>query len=293
MGFDMNYKIKVANEVESKEAQELFLNLGLDDVGDCSGMDWIASDHIAFSGYDSKTMNNFTFVKFKEITLPELRDLVVLKRGLIEDATHVDKEDHRFKYRLINNDWHVITAVNPVWRKDSIDLNDAPLFMKPIEKKEMKEYLEKQTDGSYVMKSGFAFKDAGWIEIPEGMNYAYKDELNIHFTTLEMGYRDSIVIWQRESPSDKLASAEQYRQAEALPFIDDEPKSAWDTQVGGDHYKKYKIQPMLFALENNLNPLQHSVLKYIMRHEDKNGKQDLEKAKHYIDLMIAHYYPAE
>ena len=89
----------------------------------------------------------------------------------------------------------------------------------------MKDYLEKQTDGSYVMKSGFALAPADWIEIPKGMNYAYKDEFNIHFTTLEMGYRDSIVIWQRESPNDKLASAEQYRQAEVLPFIDDEPKS--------------------------------------------------------------------
>ena len=59
------------------------------------------------------------------------------------------------------------------------------------------------------------------IEAPEGMNYAYKDEFNIHFTKLEMGYRDSIIVWQRETLNDKVASAEVARQEFiGAPFSD-------------------------------------------------------------------------
>lgn len=60
-------------------------------------------------------------------------------------------------------------------------------------------------------------------------------------------------------------------------------------QVGGDHYSKYTIQPIEFILKNNLSYLQGNVLKYILRYKDKNGKQDLEKAMHYLEMMIAEY----
>lgn len=58
------------------------------------------------------------------------------------------------------------------------------------------------------------------------------------------------------------------------------------TQVGGNHYKDMKIQPIEFAMANNLNPCEFNVVKYICRQRNKNGKQDLEKAKHCIDLLI-------
>ena len=59
-----------------------------------------------------------------------------------------------------------------------------------------------------------------------------------------------------------------------------------NTQVGGQHYASMKIQPVEFAFHNNLSFLQGSVIKYITRYKQKNGKQDLEKAKHFIDLLI-------
>jgi hypothetical protein len=88
------------------------------------------------------------------------------------------------------------------------------------------------------------------------------------------------VLWQRA------------KQPESLPFVDDEV-TAWETQVGGNHYKDYAIQPMEFALANKLDFAQGNVIKYVLRHDKKNGREDLEKAKHYIDLMIAHYYGDE
>ena len=69
--------------------------------------------------------------------------------------------------------------------------------------------------------------------------------------------------------------------------------SAWDKQEGGNHYKGMVIQPMEFALKNGLDYAQANVIKYVCRHAAKNGKQDLLKAIHNIELMIEHYYGAE
>lgn len=69
------------------------------------------------------------------------------------------------------------------------------------------------------------------------------------------------------------------------------PKTAMEIQVGGDHYKNMEIQPVEFCMKNNLNFCQSSVVKYICRYKNKNGLEDLRKAKHFIDLLIAIEYP--
>jgi len=57
-------------------------------------------------------------------------------------------------------------------------------------------------------------------------------------------------------------------------------------QIGGDHYMTMKIQPVEFIHANNIPFLEGNIIKYICRHKSKNGKADLEKAKHYIDLLL-------
>lgn len=59
-----------------------------------------------------------------------------------------------------------------------------------------------------------------------------------------------------------------------------------DVQVGGDHYKSMAIQPMEYSMANKLDACQHTIIKYVTRFRDKGGIQDLEKAKHCIDLLI-------
>ena len=66
--------------------------------------------------------------------------------------------------------------------------------------------------------------------------------------------------------------------------------SVWKKQVGGEHYIKYKIQPSKFVVENKLLYPEGCVIKYILRHQDKGGKQDLLKAKHFIDMIIERDY---
>ena len=64
----------------------------------------------------------------------------------------------------------------------------------------------------------------------------------------------------------------------------------YDKQIGGSHYKKIKIQPSKFVIENELLYPEGCVIKYILRHRQKGKKQDLEKAKHFIDLSIEGEY---
>ena len=62
--------------------------------------------------------------------------------------------------------------------------------------------------------------------------------------------------------------------------------NALNTQEGGDHYKKYPIQPIVFCHANKIPSLESSIIKYVVRHKDKNGLEDLNKAKHTIDILI-------
>ena len=64
-------------------------------------------------------------------------------------------------------------------------------------------------------------------------------------------------------------------------------------QIGGSHYKDMKIQPAQFINENNLPFAEGNAIKYICRHKDKGGKEDLKKAKHYIDMIIERDYSDE
>lgn len=130
-----NLKIRVNGKSESKEAQELFVKLGA-----ACGVREITSRWVCLYDGQITFYDLLPNVDFKEITLPELRDMV-----------------------------------NP-----------------------MKEYLEKHPDGTYsiVLRGDLCKGDD--IEVPEGMNYAYDAGSFIQFTKQEMGYRDSVLIWQRE-----------------------------------------------------------------------------------------------
>ena len=64
-------------------------------------------------------------------------------------------------------------------------------------------------------------------------------------------------------------------------------------QIGGAHYKKYKIQPSRFINDNKILFAEGNAIKYICRHQDKGGQQDLLKAIHYIQMIIERDYNNE
>jgi len=66
--------------------------------------------------------------------------------------------------------------------------------------------------------------------------------------------------------------------------------STYNKQIGGTHYRRMKIQPSKFVIENKLLFPEGNVIKYICRHPYKGGKEDLLKAKHFIDMIIERDY---
>jgi hypothetical protein len=64
------------------------------------------------------------------------------------------------------------------------------------------------------------------------------------------------------------------------------PQSALDVQVAGNHYKDLAIQPVEYIHANGIGYFEGNVIKYVSRWRNKNGIKDLEKAKHYIELLI-------
>ena len=61
-------------------------------------------------------------------------------------------------------------------------------------------------------------------------------------------------------------------------------------QIGGDHYSSFKIQPAEFINENRLGFAEGNAIKYICRHNKKGKKKDLEKAIHYIEMIMERDY---
>jgi hypothetical protein len=63
-----------------------------------------------------------------------------------------------------------------------------------------------------------------------------------------------------------------------------------DKQIGGQHYKHMKIQPTEFIAVNDIPFIEGNVIKYVCRHAHKNGKEDVLKAIHYLNLLIEYQY---
>jgi len=69
--------------------------------------------------------------------------------------------------------------------------------------------------------------------------------------------------------------------------------SSLKTQEGGDHYKRLGIQPVEYIQANNLDFFQGNVVKYVTRHKDKKGAEDIRKAIHYLQMILEFQYGEE
>ncbi len=88
-----------------------------------------------------------------------------------------------------------------------------------------------------------------------------------------------------------MESTQPYSNGHSIAPLKNPPKNnstspAKAEQIGGDHYKKYAIQPIDFITANRLEWCEGNVVKYVTRWKDKGGLQDLLKARHYLDLLI-------
>lgn len=159
-----NLKVYVKNEAESEEAQELLFELGYDyyfagkticntNLGLVTANEDGLMAAIEIDGFD-----------YKEVTIQQLKDMVVLKRNSVEDATHYYGGS---KYYLTDSEFYQYSEGKWVNIDEYVD----GMTFNEIEKEgevKMKEYLELQEDGSYAIVLAYRKEGNGWIEVPEG-----------------------------------------------------------------------------------------------------------------------------
>ena len=73
-------------------------------------------------------------------------------------------------------------------------------------------------------------------------------------------------------------------------YLEDEVNAAAEELPIDAHYSHLPIQPMQYSMENGLDPMQHTIIKYVTRFRDKAGKRDLLAARHTIDMLIEYEY---
>ena len=61
-------------------------------------------------------------------------------------------------------------------------------------------------------------------------------------------------------------------------------------EKGSKHYQNLDIQPSQFINKNKLQFAEGNVIKYVCRHKLKGKKEDIRKAKHYLDMILHRDY---
>ena len=92
---------------------------------------------------------------------------------------------------------------------------------------------------------------------------------------------------------DHMAYCKNLEGKDSIEVIEDQLNDQWkggSTNIRPSYYAKYKIDPWTFIIENQLGMDVGSVVKYVVRHRDKNGVEDLNKAIKCIEMMKEFYY---
>jgi hypothetical protein len=79
----------------------------------------------------------------------------------------------------------------------------------------------------------------------------------------------------------------------AIPKAAPTAPSAMTEQEGGTHYKDLTIQPVEFCQRNKLGYCESCAVKYVTRHKQKNGAEDIRKAIHFLQLLLEIEYPGQ
>ena len=229
-----NLKIKVNTEAESKEAQELFFELGykwFSGGNQVQHLKHSSSSSSSFGYLVAWSSGCFTDViqcgcgseDAKEITLPQLRDMIVLKRNDVGDANYktnygtqcyITEED---VYAFQDNKWFL----SAMQHKDILDM------IKPIEKP-MKEYLRKNNDGEYILevtdeREAQEPHAKHWIEVPKGCDYLISVFGVNSFIDSDMfaKFKTKNVLWSRKPMKEYLDPENGYKlNLTDRPFFD-------------------------------------------------------------------------
>ena len=179
------YKIRVANEAESKEAQELFFELGYE---------WSAGKMVRYTenpflfAYKDKgittAIGNSSFIENQnqEITLPQLRDLAVLHRNDVGDATHKNKDsDNEFLFKSRDNKLYYFNTIigqwQPMWAfKTNDEIIESAVPITQESRMAWQEALHYIADGKDVQY--FDYEHDKWLSIKtKNLSFIMNDSL--------------------------------------------------------------------------------------------------------------------
>jgi len=90
--------------------------------------------------------------------------------------------------------------------------------------------------------------------------------------------------------NDRGWTMESYRNYMIRRDAEEKMIKASDKQIGGSHYKDFKIMPIEYITQNKLDFCEGNIVKYISRHEKKNGAEDIKKVIHYAELILEQKY---
>ncbi len=292
-----NLKVKVNNEVESKEVQELFFELGYDFY---FGGKLYCNTHLDIvTANKDGLMANIELDGFecKELTIQQLKDMVVLKRNDVGDATHINfRTNTPFlvqgskEYFYLNNKWILSDSVND---------------LKPIKEKEMQEFLVKQGDkwtlrlldsdteeNSYLVSvpsgathySGRKYSGKAVFFKVDGINqYEYCNDvwLSRRHPLNEM-YFTTQLLWQRsetKSLNDQYAEIEKVRQETVKVTIDElKHRVGVDATLAERQATYGSFEDVAFVTENVMGVLSKA---------RPNGLSDLPHTHRMALYMIA------
>jgi len=90
--------------------------------------------------------------------------------------------------------------------------------------------------------------------------------------------------------NDRGWTMESYRNYMIRRDAEEKMIKASDKQIGGSHYKDFKIMPIEYITQNKLDFCEGNIVKYISRHGKKNGAEDIKKVIHYAELILEQKY---
>ena len=282
-----NYKVRVNNWDESKEVQELYIALGA-----TCGVRQITSKWVCLYNGQITFYDLLPNVDFKQVTIQHLRDLVVLKRNSVDDATHICGLSKVLK--LETKDYKIWDATYNVWVDYIGSQTDFRRGLKPIEKEvkmKEKEYIAKVSGDWRLVESHELV--SGRIEIPEGAEEYrsnrrfYKNNGKMFYATygewgewVESGLTNYETIWQRNPETtnttiqNKLKFIEKWLNGEKIQYIlgIETEKTQWHNFTEGamQYIKRSDIKFREAPKYVTINGIEFKSIESLLKHVKNN-----------------------
>ena len=305
-----NLKIRVNSKSESKEAQQLFFELGYE-KGACSTWGYpaliIATPESRFqkTPYSSRatSLNHEAHNQYKEITLPELRDMVVLKRNDVGDA-NAHRHDNSVHY-YITSDNEYFFFLDGKWACSNNDISYLKKYVKPIKEKDVKEFLVNH-DNKWTLQllDSDTEENSYRVAVPSGATHYskgqyggkavffkvnsinqyeyYNDAWLLRRHPLNEMYFTTQLLWQRsgtESLNDQYAEIEKVRQETVKVTIDElKHRVGVDATLAERQATYGSFEDVAFVTENVMGVLSKA---------RPNGLSDLPHTHRMALYMIA------